>query len=134
VAVDAAGNVLIADTYNHRIRKVNSAGVITTVVGNGADSPIYFPTWTGGNFEYCPIDGTTISIPYPENIFTDTAGSLHFGDGNQIWKLGTGSMLTAVASAMVANATCGGSPVELAYVPGGAAMMHIRQCRKCLFR
>ena len=35
VAVDSAGNLYIADTYNARIRKVSN-GVITTVAGNGA--------------------------------------------------------------------------------------------------
>ena len=35
VAVDGAGNVFIADRYNYRIRKVDSAGVITTVAGTG---------------------------------------------------------------------------------------------------
>ena len=33
VAVDTMGNLYIADTYNNRIRKVSSAGVITTVAG-----------------------------------------------------------------------------------------------------
>ena len=33
VAVDTMGNLYIADTYNQRIRKVSSAGVITTVAG-----------------------------------------------------------------------------------------------------
>ena len=37
VAVDAAGNLFIADTYNHRVRRVDAAtGVITTVAGTGA--------------------------------------------------------------------------------------------------
>jgi trimeric autotransporter adhesin len=35
VATDYAGNLFIEDFYNRRIRKVNSAGIITTVAGNG---------------------------------------------------------------------------------------------------
>jgi hypothetical protein len=35
---DNLGNIFIADSNNYRIRKVNSAGIITTVVGTGSDS------------------------------------------------------------------------------------------------
>ena len=36
IAVDPDGNVFIADTFNHRIRKVTPDGIITTVAGNGS--------------------------------------------------------------------------------------------------
>lgn len=35
LAFDAEGNLLIADTYNHRIRRIDRQGVITTVAGDG---------------------------------------------------------------------------------------------------
>jgi trimeric autotransporter adhesin len=35
IALDAAGNLYIADTGQHRVRKVSPAGVITTVAGKG---------------------------------------------------------------------------------------------------
>jgi sugar lactone lactonase YvrE len=37
LAVDALGNLFIADAYNHRVRKVSPDGTITTVAGSGVD-------------------------------------------------------------------------------------------------
>src|SRR5437763_16031533 len=38
VAVDSAGNVYVADTFNHAIRKVTPQGVLTTLVGSPGTS------------------------------------------------------------------------------------------------
>ncbi len=35
VAVDAVGNIYVADTSRHKIRKVTAAGVMTTLAGSG---------------------------------------------------------------------------------------------------
>jgi sugar lactone lactonase YvrE len=40
VALDAAGNLYIADSNNGRVRMVSTGGIITTVVGNG---PLGYP-------------------------------------------------------------------------------------------
>ena len=37
LAFDPDNNLLLADTYNHRIRKILPNGIITTVVGNGTE-------------------------------------------------------------------------------------------------
>src|SRR5262245_8852840 len=44
IAVDAAGNLYIADTNNHRVRKVDLNGVITTVAGGGIGGSLSYPS------------------------------------------------------------------------------------------
>ncbi len=67
VAVDRAGNVFIADTSNHRVRRVDaSTGIITTVAGNGHAG------WSG--------DGgpaTQASLEYPDSVAAGANGDLY---------------------------------------------------------
>ncbi|MBI3811302.1 MAG: hypothetical protein HY283_03725, partial [Nitrospirae bacterium] len=75
VAVDAKGNVYIADTLNNRIRKVETAtGNITTIAGNGT---IDF-AGDGG-------PATQASLAFPSGIAAGSDGTLYFSDsGNQV--------------------------------------------------
>ena len=68
VAVDSAGNLYIADTYNHRIRKVSN-GVITTVAGNGTAG------FSGDNGP-----ATSAQLNYPAGVAVDSAGNLYIAD------------------------------------------------------
>jgi sugar lactone lactonase YvrE len=72
IGLDSAGNLYIADTYNHRIRKVNSStGIITTVVGNGTAS------YSGdGNL------AAIATLRYPTAIALDSAGNLYIADSD----------------------------------------------------
>jgi sugar lactone lactonase YvrE len=68
VAVDTEGNLYIADTNNHRIRKV-SGTTITTVAGDGE--------------QLYPNDGvpaTQTGLDSPSGIAVDAAGNLYIGD------------------------------------------------------
>jgi sugar lactone lactonase YvrE len=67
--VDQAGNVYIADTLNHRIRKIDSNGVITTIAGTG--TPGY--SGDGGT-------ATTATIAGPEGLALDALGNLYIAD------------------------------------------------------
>lgn len=73
VVVDASGNLLIADTYNNRVRMVNSAGVISTIAGCASG-----PLCTGA------IGGaaTNINLFEPMGLATDSLGSLYIADAS----------------------------------------------------
>ncbi|MGH9850324.1 MAG: SMP-30/gluconolactonase/LRE family protein, partial [Blastocatellia bacterium] len=69
IAVDAAGNVSIADTGNNRIRKVALDGVITTVAGDGRND-------FGGDGGLA----TEANLSSPYGIALDAAGNLYIAD------------------------------------------------------
>ncbi len=69
MALDAAGNLFIADTGNHRVRKVTSDGVISTVAGNG------HPGFSGDG-----RPATLARLAGPSGVAVDAAGSLFIAD------------------------------------------------------
>jgi RHS repeat-associated protein len=88
LAVDDGGNLFIADTYNHVIRKVDSAGVITTVAGNGREG-------------YAGDGGPALEarLAAPFGITLDGAGNLFIADcfNNRIRKVDTHGIITTIA-------------------------------------
>ena len=74
VAVDSAGDVLIADYDNELIRLVDGAGYIHTVAGNG----------TNGFLGYGVL-ATTAEISQPQGVGVDPAGNIYISDtGNDL--------------------------------------------------
>ena len=69
VAMDVAGNLYIADQDNHRIRKVDTTGVITTVAGNDD----YGYSGDGGL-------ATAASLRKPSGVTVDSSGNLYIAD------------------------------------------------------
>lgn len=88
VAVDAVGNVLIADMENNRIRKVNSSGIITTIVGTGV---------TGYSGDGGP--GVHAEVHRVAGLFVDGMGNLYFADAlnNRVRLLSTTAIVSTVA-------------------------------------
>jgi hypothetical protein len=68
VAVDAAGNLYIADSGNHRIRKVTAGGIISTVAGTGTPGPAF--SGDGG-------PATSAQLTYPLGVTLDVSGNLY---------------------------------------------------------
>ncbi len=87
VAVDAAGNIYIPDAQNHRIRKVNTSGIISTIAGTGV---------SGYNGDNGPALSAQIS--FPGSVVIDNSGNLYFGDYNDvIRKIDAAGIITTFA-------------------------------------
>jgi uncharacterized protein (TIGR03437 family) len=104
-AVDAAGNLFIADLGNNRIRKVTPGGIITTVAGNG------FPSFSG--------DGgpaTSASLHGPSGVAVDAAGNLFIADyfNNRIRKITPGGIISTVAGSGAKGFSGDGGPATSA--------------------
>jgi sugar lactone lactonase YvrE len=101
VAVDTAGNLFIADTYNGRIREVNTNGIITTIAG---DSGI-FPAVAASDSDDSPADSgdggpaTNAWLDRPYGVAVDAAGNLFIADtyNYRICQVGTNGIITTVA-------------------------------------
>jgi sugar lactone lactonase YvrE len=98
VAIDSKGNLYIADTLNHRIRKVNRAGTIVTVAGSGAISTVGHST---GGFGFSGDGGLAVDaqLSIPEGVAVDSHGNLYIADtGNdRIRKVDTSGIIRTIA-------------------------------------
>ncbi len=69
-AIDAANNLYLADTHNHRIRRIDAAtGIITTIAGTGA------PGFSGDT-----AAATTATLALPHGLTIDPNGNLYLAD------------------------------------------------------
>jgi uncharacterized protein (TIGR03437 family) len=113
VAVDAQGNLYIADSYNNRIRMVSPNGTISTVAGSGG---------SGGSgisgFSAIPLgDGgpaTSARLYEPQGVAMDTASNLYIADYGEglIRKVTPNGIITTVAGG--GSSTSNGGPATSA--------------------
>ena len=106
-AVDAEGNLFIADRLNHRIRKVDATtGIITTVAGNGT----FGFSGDGG-------PATTASLNLPRAVIVDASGNFFIADArnNRIRKVdATTGFITTVAGNGTSGFSGDGGPATSA--------------------
>ena len=87
LTVDGAGNVFVADTYNHAIRKITPAGVVATFAGLAGKSGSTNGTASIARFNY------------PTGVAIDGAGNMYVADqGNHtIRKITPAGVVTTLA-------------------------------------
>ncbi|MCX6877979.1 MAG: cadherin-like domain-containing protein [Verrucomicrobia bacterium] len=113
VAVDSAGNVYVADTYNHTIRKVTAAGVVTTLAGSA------------GNPGSADGTGNAALFYYPTGVAVDSAGNVFVADmyNYTIRKVTAAGVVTTLAGSAGAYGSVDGTgSAALFYYPTGVAV------------
>jgi sugar lactone lactonase YvrE len=114
VAVDPAGNLFVADRGNHRIRRIDRSGIITTVAGTGT---------RGSSGDAGPA--TSAHLDGPAGLAVDAAGNLFIADqdNHRVRKvvLETG-IITTVAGTGSAGFSGDGGPAVAARLNGPAGL------------
>ena len=130
VTVDAGGNLYIADTANHRIRRVDPAtGIISTIAGSGYTDP---STGAGGDSGYGGA-ASQADLNYPFAVAFDPAGNMYIPDsGNNAVRvvavsggvLSASSIITTYAGVGAPGYAGDGGPAAAAELlaPSGVAV------------
>ena len=88
LAINAAGELFIADVSYHKIRKINTSGIISTIAGNGI-----------GGYSGDGGLATQAQINQPRGLKTDASGNVYFADGqnHRIRKITNAGIMLPVA-------------------------------------
>jgi sugar lactone lactonase YvrE len=110
IAMDASGNMYVADRFNGKIRKITPAGVVTSLAGGGAGSS----------------DGTGAAAGFqsPWGIVTDPAGNLYVTElyGNKVRKVTPAGVVTTIAGSGAQGSADGTGAAASFDYPSGIVM------------
>ena len=111
LAIDSTGNLYVADAGNNMIRKITSAGVVTTLAGSG----------TAGAANGV---GTAASFNGPAGVAVDTKGNVYVGDSNNnlVRKIAPDGTVTTLAGSGTQGAGNGALTTATFYNPQGIAV------------
>ncbi|QTE24336.1 MBG domain-containing protein [Polaribacter cellanae] len=98
IVVDASGNIFVADTQNHMIRKIDQSGQVTTYAGSTSNGNV------DGN-------GTNASFSQPYGITIDSNGNLYVADyiNHRIRKIDINRNVTTIAGSSSGNIDANGT-------------------------
>ena len=101
VVLDPAGNMYIADQNNNVVRKVNTAGIISTFAGNGTGAGTFCSTCYGGDGG----QATNAKLNQPTGLTLDASGNLYISDAvnNRIRIVNTNGIISTFAGNGIAG-------------------------------
>ncbi len=103
ITTDQSGNLYIADYGCNTVRKVNSAGIISTIAGNGTNGF----SGDGG-------PATSAQLAYPGKVAIDQAGNVYIPDAqnHKIRKVSTTGIITTIAGTVQGYSGDGGPATD----------------------
>ena len=113
VAVDGDGNVYVADSFNHAIRKITAAGEVTTLAG------------TAGSSGSADGTGADARFKYPNGVAVDGDGNVYVADksNHTVRKItAAGEVTTLVGAATESGFSDGRGPLARLHAPFGVAV------------
>ncbi|WP_312648148.1 NHL domain-containing protein [Aminipila sp.] len=108
VFVDGGGNIFIADSFNHRIRKVEAdTGIITTIAGNGTEG------YAGDGFNAC-----NSQLNFPAGVVADSKGNVYFNDfkNDRVRKIATDGIISTYAGTGIPGYSGDSGPADRAQI------------------
>ena len=114
VALDASGNMYIADYVNNRVRMVNTSGIIYTIAGNGFGGP------ANGGYSGDGGAATSAELFNPADVKIDGSGNIYISDAdNSCIRLVSNGIISTIVGNGVSKYAGDGGPAtaaELTYV------------------
>jgi len=101
LAADSAGNVYVSDTNNQKIRKISSAGIVSTYAGTGNSGNTNFQARSDETTLPVSVAASTGLLNFPGCVAVDQTGTLYIADrvNSKIRKIDAyGNMSNAVSS------------------------------------
>ncbi|MES2572983.1 MAG: hypothetical protein V4710_23370 [Verrucomicrobiota bacterium] len=113
VVIDSHGSVYVADTFNHTIRKISSAGIVTTLAGRA------------GKIGSADGSGSEARFNTPQGLAVDESGNIYVADtaSHTIRKISGGEAVTTLAGSAGNKGSADGTASAARFdAPGGVAV------------
>lgn len=112
LAFDASGNLYVADTQNHSIRRITAGGTVSLLAGGGGEA----------NFDWIDATGAAARFYLPTGLVVAPDGRLYVADsGNSI--LRRVNLTTAAVEYFATNPATFDQPAGLTVAPDGTLFM-----------